>query len=116
MNEVEQQIEQLEISIEQAKTSIEMADALERLYENKDFKTVITHGYFTDEASRLVLAKAMPELSGDEAQKDIENCIIAVGHLRQHLNSIFVKGNMAKKALHDAQDTREEILSEGEAA
>ena len=116
MSEVEQQIEQLEITIDQAKANIDMADALQRLYDNKDFKIVITNGYFTDEASRLVLAKAMPELSGDDAQKDIENCIIAIGHFRQHLNSIFVKGNMAQKALHDAEGTREEILSEGEAA
>ena len=42
--------------------------------------------------------------------------IIIAERKKYLVGNIFVKGNMAQKALHDAEGTREEILSEGEAA
>jgi len=47
---VDQQIEQIELSIEAAKANVEKMEALLRLIDNKDFKKIIDDGYFKDEA------------------------------------------------------------------
>jgi len=112
MQNADAQIEQLEISMEQAKDIIGLADSLVDLAKNKDFKRVITEGYFINEASRLVLAKATPAMSTDSIQKDIDNAIIGIGYLQKHFNSIIGMGNMARKSLQEAEQTREEILGE----
>lgn len=113
MTETEQQIEQLEMTMDQAKQYIERAEALIRLSKDKDFKLIITDGYFLKEASRLVLSKATPDMMEKEViQKDMDNSIIAIGYLKRHFNSIIAMANVSRKALLDAEETREEILKE----
>lgn len=112
MLNADSQIEELEISMEQAKEIIANSDSLIALSRNKDFIRIISQGYFINEASRLVLAKATPAMSSDALQKDVDNAIIAIGHLQKHFNSIMAMGNMAKKSLSEAEQTREEILHE----
>ena len=59
-----------------------------------------------------VLAKATPAMSTDSAQKEVNNAIIGIGYLQKHFNSIIGMGNMARKSLQEAEQTREEILGE----
>jgi hypothetical protein len=106
------QVEELEISMEQAKLIISKADNLINLTKNPDFINIITKGYFVNEASRLVLAKATPAMATESLQKDVDNAIIAIGYLQQYFNSIIGMGNMARKSLYESEQTREELLHE----
>jgi len=112
MNDFEEQLHQVEISVDQAKQSIKFAEALERLHSNKDFKEVILEGYFRDEASRLVLLKSDPEMQDKARQRDVMNAITAVGGLFGYFNKVFTFGTIAKRTLKEDEDTKQAILQE----
>lgn len=108
---IEQQIEQIEISLEHAKKAIARMEALDRLYKNKDFQQIITEGYFRDEASRLVLLKGDVNIN-DEAERHCEKMINGIGCLRAYFQMVNHFGDQAQKALEDDHRTREELLAE----
>lgn len=112
MNEQEQQLQHIELSLNEAKARIDDAAALTRLYKNSDFKRLFLDGYFMKEASRTVLLKADPNMQGEEQQKDCENIIMSIGMLRQHFAKVYTFGTMAEKAMEDDKQAREEILQE----
>ena len=109
----DQQIEQIELSIAQAKDSITKLDAFTRLKNNKDFILLIEEGYFEKEASRVVLLKADPEMQDAQSQTALDHSIIAIGQFRQYLRTIVQMGHISQKALHEHEETIEEILEEG---
>lgn len=110
---LEQEIQSVEISIEHAKETVERSKAVGRLIKNKDFKKVVLDGYFEKEAVRLVLLKSDPNWQSAEAQKDIENQMIAIGGFRNYLNTINQLGQMAANALADDEATLSELRGEG---
>jgi len=112
MTQNEEQLEQVEISIEQAKYNIGRKDSLINLTKNTDFKRLILEDYFKSEAARLVMVRAEPAMATDEHQDNINNALIAIGHLNQYLNAIMQMGTMAQRAMEADQDTREELLAE----
>lgn len=109
---IEQQIEEIEVSIAAAKSQVAKMDALLRLTENKDFKEIIDDGYFIKEASRVVLLKADPEMQDAKFQKQLDDSIIAIGVLRQYFRSVIQLGRMAQRSIEDDEKTREELLAE----
>lgn len=112
MNQADQELAQVELSIEQAENNIQRKEALQRLYDNKDFRQLIIDGYFRDEASRLVLLKADSTVQDDKEQEQIRKMIDSIGYLRQYFNVIHQFGSMAESALEQHKMTRQEILSE----
>jgi hypothetical protein len=106
-------VQDIDISIEQANKSIDKMNALNKLRDNKNFVDVIFKGYFEEEASRLVLMKAEPAMANKDDQEAIMKHIDAIGHLRQHFNTILQFGRMAEKAKEADEITREELLAEG---
>lgn len=106
------QQEEIEISIKQAKEVVALRDALRRLHNNRDFKKVIKEGYFVDDASRLVLLKADPEMEDADSQSSIERAITGIGQLGQYLSKTEALGNMAERAINDNQEALEEIATE----
>ena len=110
---IDQQIEEIEISIEQARESIAKMEALLNLTKNKDFKLVIEEGYFEKEASRCVLLKADPNIQDEASQKMLDNTIIAIGYLRQYFTTVMQLGRMAQHSLAADEETKQELLAEG---
>lgn len=108
----EQQIEHIDISIEQAQESVNLAKALDELSRNRNFKKIITEGYFEKESTRAVLLKADPEMQDEAMQKSVDNIITGIGQLRQYFVSINFKARMAQSAIADNEQAREEILAE----
>lgn len=108
---IEQQIEQVEISLENAKKAIHKMETLDRLYRNKDFQEVILEGYFKDEASRLVLLKGDVNIMDDQ-ERHCEKMINGIGCLRAYFQMVNHFGTQAEKAMEDDQATREELLAE----
>lgn len=112
MNETEQQLNDIEISIDDARKTITRKDQLQRLIDSQDWKDIIEDGYFRDEAARLVVLKADPSMLEDKEQKQIDIAINAIGPFRQYLRTIMQFGFMAEQALNNDQQTREELLEE----
>jgi hypothetical protein len=112
MNDQEQQLQQVELTIEQAKQYISNADALNRLHENPDFQQIVLYEYFEAESKRAVLLKSDPEMQGDDGQKQVDNVILGIGGLYAFFNKIYQYGNQAHRSLPADQQTQEEILQE----
>lgn len=109
---IDQQIEEIEVSIQAAKEQVAKMEALLRLTENRDFKAIIDDGYFVQEASRVVILKADPEMQDEKYQKQLNNSITAIGSLRQYFRGIIQLGRMAQRSIADDELTREELLAE----
>ncbi len=107
----QEQVEQIAIDIERANANISKAEALKRLMDSKDFKSIILDGYFKEEASRCVLLKADSNMSAQD-QLDLDKQIIAIGELHSHFNVILRLGAMAREAVQADLDTQTELLNE----
>jgi len=112
MSELEDQQEQIDVSIEQARETVSKKDALMRLMDNADYKVVFTEGYFKEEAARLVQLRGDPEFDDIKAQQSIEKSIIGVGSTYNYLHTIIQLGRMAEKAMIAAEVERELMAEE----
>lgn len=112
-----QELEQIEVSIDQAKASIELWQSFEKLKRNPDFIKVFTKGYFEEEALRLVKLKADYSMTDDlktfhKRQKLIDNAITSVGVLHQYTEDVKRKGQIAEANLEDLEEAKSAVLSE----
>ena len=110
--EARDEMESVEVNIADAKKAVAHMEAIARLQNNKDFNLVINEGYLKDEAVRLVHLKNDFNMASEEQQRFIENAIIGIGQFRSYLGALYRQGNMAKQALEDHENTREEMLRE----
>lgn len=108
----QEQIQAIESNIREAKKFVEQGDALERLRANRDFKKVITEGYFEREAIRLVHLKADPNMQSPDSQKSIIAQMDAIGSLDQYFMAVFAQANMARKAIDSSEEMIDEIRAE----
>jgi hypothetical protein len=105
-------VQAIEENIRQAKVIVGVGESLERLRENRDFKTVILDGYFKDEAVRLVHLKASPNMQSPDMQKSIVAQMDAIGSLSQYFTAVFQQASIASKAIASDEEARDEILAE----
>lgn len=109
----ETQLNEIEISMDSAKRSIEVWQSLNRLLDNKDFKVVITDGYFKDEAVRLVGLKADPNMQTADMQKDVENSIRSISELRMYFRKLEMLAKQCEMSIADLEQAKEAVLAEG---
>lgn len=108
----QQDIDLIEVSLKDAKETVGLAEALQRLHKNRDFKKVILEGFFEKEAIRLVHLKGQPEAQTEELQKAIIAQIDAIGSLRGYFGKIFQAGNQASKSINEYEKELEGMLQE----
>ena len=101
------------MSIATAEALIDKKLAFDRLLDNKDFQFLIEDQYFTEEAKRIVFAKADPSMQDEIQQKQLEGRMAGIGYLRQYFMCIVQMGGQALVDMAAHQETREEILAEG---
>lgn len=106
------EIERLEHSTQNAKKNLELGNALERLLSNRDFKAVIQHGYFEQEAIRLVHLKSDPAVDSPAKQANILRDIDAIGALSCFLREIDRKADLAKREIADNELMLDELRGE----
>lgn len=106
------EIQSIELNIQQAKKLVEFGLAVERLRSNRDFKTVISTGYFEDEAVRLVHLKADPNMQTDAYQLSIIKQMDAIGALAQFFQTVYQRANLAEKAIAADEEMITELLVE----
>jgi hypothetical protein len=107
-----QTVEEIERNIKLQKEIIEFGKAVERLQSNRDFRKVVTEGYFEKEAVRLVHLKADPEMQRPEIQAGIIQAIDAIGNMSQFLRDAVRSAELAAKSVSQDEETRDEILAE----
>lgn len=105
-------IQKLEISMEQAKAAISMGHALQRLYVNPDFKTIVLDGFLTQEALRLVIAKSEPGTQTPEAQAGIIKGIDSIGYLNAFFLNLERMTEALEKDLASDVETMGEMLQD----
>lgn len=110
---INETVQAIEENIRQAKKIVDVGDSLERLRLNRDFKKVISEGYFSNEAVRLVHLKADPNMQSPDMQKAIISQMDAIGSLSQYFNAVMQQASIARKAIVSDEQTRDEILEEG---
>ena len=103
-------INQIELSIEQAREKIKLRDQARKLISNREYKSLITKGYLTDEAIRLT------SLTGVDSQRDnrseIFDMLKAISHFQQYMQRVIREGDMVEQELEDLQMTLEELEQE----
>ena len=114
MSERTQQLESLELSINESKDAVELANSLERLYGNADFKKLITTGYFVNHAADTVAIRAKPAMQSEMLQRVSLEAISAIGHFREYLAVTAAKGAAAARCIESDEETRAAIYAEGE--
>jgi hypothetical protein len=112
LNQAEKQLQELEITLEDAQDRLELAEALQRLHSNADFRRVIIDGYFAKESQRAVMARADTNFRSKDNLKQNLEVINAIGQLGAHFHKIFVFGESAARAIEDDKNTKAEILAE----
>lgn len=108
------ELQQLEKNIKHSQHTVELGAALERLSSNRDFRKVITEGYFKDEAIRLVHLLADGNMQSPESQKSIQNQMLSISGFHDYLNTLKVRADMARRSIAADEATRDEILAEAE--
>lgn len=105
----EDAIQQIQLDIEDARRLVEDAQALDRLFENKDFKRVIKEGYFKEEPARLAEIKAAPQMRGEQYQTAIIKEIDGIGCLQQYFNKIWALADQARRSIESGEEEIEAI-------
>lgn len=105
-------IEGLEENIQRSRDFVAVGAALKRLELNKDFSTVIKHGYFEKEAIRLVHLKADPAMQTPERQQSIVNQIDAIGNFSSYLSTLAFTAEQAERNIAADEQTVDELRNE----
>lgn len=103
--------ETIEISMEQAREKIQRGDALERLYNNTDFKNIFLDGYLTEFAAEVVARKASMGGQDEKNQKFIDNQITAIGSVQVYMQMLAQEARVAKDSLESDEQELERILA-----
>lgn len=103
----------IEKLMKDSKELIDFGNAVERLRSNRDFKRVITEGYFEKEAIRLVQLKSDPAMQSPASQTAILSAMDGIGQLIQYLQDAVRTGELAAKQLEDCERERETMMEEG---
>lgn len=106
------ELQQIEVNIKQAQKTVDLGEAFERLSVNRDFKKVITEGYFEQEAIRLVHLLSDPSMQTTEVKKSIETQMFSIGALKHYFQVLKFRASIAQKAIAADEETRDELLSE----
>lgn len=106
------EIQQLEHEIQNSKKAVELGNALERLFNNRDFKNIVLKGYMEQEAVRLVHLKASPEMDSPAKQAAIVRDIDAIGALSGYFKEIQRQAELSKKNITFYEESIESIRAE----
>ena len=105
------QVAALEQDLDTARKLIATRQAVTRLHQNADFKTLIVEGFMLTEAARFAQESGDPALDAD-ARADAMAMAQASGHLKRYLSMCFQMGSHAERTLGDLHTALEEARVE----
>ena len=80
----------------------ELADALERLEKNEDFKKLILVGYLKDRALDAVSLLARDDIKRAGRRPDVMEGLVAISTLQDFFYTVKAMGGAAKQDIEDA--------------
>lgn len=106
--------EEIQFTSEQVEKAILTGDALKRLFDNPDFKLVITEGFLKDEALRLVMLKGDRNfLTGHPERKEfINNRLQAIAEFNIYMREVAQNAGFMYQLLEEQKEVE---LDEDEA-
>ncbi len=117
MSDKEDQIQNLQAQKADLKEALKLRDAILRLIQNDDFKTVIDKAYMEDEALRAARCIGDPALD-QKMQQDMVYMAGAPGHLRRFLSKSIRMADVAESSIisidQSIEDIRLEIAEDNE--
>lgn len=106
---LQDQISGVEKQLAVAKATVARGEALARLRNNRDFKSLIEGDYLREEAIRLVHLKSYPDQDTPAKQAGIVQQIDAIGNLARYLDNVRNLADMAAKDIQGAEATLEDL-------
>lgn len=107
----EQEVAMIEDSIKKSKARVALAESLNKLLKNKDFKAVFLDHFMVSEVSRTVRLMADPSCQDPKQQQLFENMLIAVGQVDQFIQKTLMMGDRALNDIADSEAELEDILT-----
>ena len=95
--------EEVELETREQTYWIKQYEALNRLENNEDFKTLILDGYFKEAAARKVSLLARDDIKRSGARGDVMEALVAISHLQDHLFTIKNIGSIAEDDALEAE-------------
>jgi hypothetical protein len=95
--------EEVELETREQTYWVRQFEALKRLEQNEDFKTLILTGYFTEAAARKVSLLARDDIKRSGARPDVMEALIAISHLQDHFITIKNIGSIAEDDAYEAE-------------
>ena len=106
-------LEQIDEMKANCKRAIDVANALDRLHKNADFKTVFLDNYMKDDVVRLVglLGEQTINLGGkkDEHREEIQERLIGVARFQEYMRNVFRLADQAENDLIAAEEAEAEF-------
>ena len=107
---LDNQVEEVELTIEEAKKHVQRRDSLRKLMNNREFRKIIEEGYMQEEAVRLVGISADPSV--EHREDAIIGQIKAISNLRQYLSNILRLGDQMEESILENEALLEELREE----
>lgn len=116
MEQVEQTVEKnRSITVEQAKAmrekckeNISRGQALNRLYDNADFKLIFLKEYIEKEPSRIVCLLGDASINGSskkfEQREEFHESMIGIARFAEYLRKIFLQAELAEREMEMLAD------------
>ena len=105
------EVKKLEAQISKLEEQIELGKAIERLQENRDFKTVIAQAFMKDESLRYLETSADTNISDKERAGAL--AIAQVGsHLKRYIAASLQLAKVAEDGIQEYKDHLIAVASE----
>jgi hypothetical protein len=111
MNTHEEQIQEIELSMAAARKMVALAEQVKELQANTAFRAVVTEGYFTHEAARLVHLSGDPNIP-ENVRAMVARDLFGPPALNRYLQTVVQMGYQAAQALEEGQEMISAIHAE----
>lgn len=111
MSQLQNEIEEVELTIAEARKMVEYGQVVRRLIDNPDFKKVVTEDYFGEEGSRLALLYSDPNLDENQVRM-VNNDLLGLGAFKRFIKTKLHLAAMAQHELETSSETLEELRNE----
>ncbi len=105
------EVQEIELSIEHANKLVANKDMALKLSSNREFKKLITEGYFEKEAARLTALLTDPNVS--QYKDDIITSLEGISSLQLYMRTIVQIGQAAENEIAESRTMLDDLLEEG---
>ena len=111
INLKKERIKEIDDSIKENLEKIELAEALDRLKQNADYKLFFEEGYFEKEGRRLVDNLLAPTYLKRDQIENIVEMTAAIRHLKTYIYFRELDKQTAEMNLEELKSARSELMS-----